>query len=55
MLRWSFFFLVVGVVAGFLGFTGIAGTATGIAKFLFFAFIAVWVFLLALGYALFKK
>jgi len=55
MLRWAFIFLVVGIVAGLLGFTGVAGTATGIAKFLFFVFIAIWLVLLAVGYSVFKK
>ena len=35
MLRWAILFLIVGLVAGALGFTGIAGVATGIARILF--------------------
>jgi uncharacterized membrane protein YtjA (UPF0391 family) len=39
MLAWAFAFLVIAVVAGVLGFGGIAGIATGIAKILFFVFV----------------
>ncbi len=35
MIRWSITFLVVGLIAALLGFTGIAGTATHIAWILF--------------------
>ena len=55
MLRWSFIFLVIGVVAGLLGFTGVAGTATGIAKCLFFAFVAMWLILVVIGYSLLRE
>ena len=43
MLRWAFIFLVVGLIAGLLGFTGIAGASIGIAKFLFFLFLIAFV------------
>jgi uncharacterized membrane protein YtjA (UPF0391 family) len=49
MLKWALIFLVVGLVAGLLGFTGIAGTSIAIAKFLFFIFIAIFLVLLVLG------
>lgn len=35
MLFWALAFLIVGIVAGVLGFSGIAGTATQIAWILF--------------------
>lgn len=35
MLGWAFTFLVIGLIAGVLGFTGIAGTAVNIAWILF--------------------
>ena len=35
MLSWALIFLVVGLIAGVLGFSGIAGTATHIAWILF--------------------
>lgn len=42
MLRWSLIFLVVAILAAILGFGGIAGTAVGIAKVLFYVFMLVW-------------
>jgi uncharacterized membrane protein YtjA (UPF0391 family) len=35
MLYWALIFLVVGLIAGVLGFSGIAGAATNIAWILF--------------------
>jgi uncharacterized membrane protein YtjA (UPF0391 family) len=49
MLYWAFVFLVVGLVAGLLGFTGVAGASIGIAKFLAGLFLVVFVVLLLLG------
>ena len=39
----------IALLAGALGFTGIAGAATGIAKVLFFVFLVVWVLALVSG------
>jgi uncharacterized membrane protein YtjA (UPF0391 family) len=39
MLRWALIFLVVALVAAVFGFGGIAGTAAGIAKILFWVFL----------------
>jgi len=36
MFGWALFFLVVALIAAVLGFGGIAGTAVGIAKLIFF-------------------
>ena len=55
MLRWALIFLVIGLIAGVLGFTGVAGTSIAIAKVLFFIAIAIFVILLALGLTIFKK
>lgn len=55
MIKWALGFLVVGLIAGVLGFAGIAGAAIDIAKFVFFAGIAVAVILMILGYTVFKK
>lgn len=44
MLKLAIFFFVVSLVAGFLGFTGVASGARRIAKILFF--IAVTIFLI---------
>jgi len=41
MLGWVLTFLVVALIAAALGFTGIAGAATGAAKLLFMIFIAL--------------
>ena len=42
MLHWSLVFLVIALVAAVLGFGGLAGPAVGIAKILFFVFIALF-------------
>ncbi|MGH8024140.1 MAG: DUF1328 domain-containing protein, partial [Limisphaerales bacterium] len=39
MLGWTLVFLIVALIAGLLGFTGIAGAAVGIARFLFAVFL----------------
>ncbi|MBV8801088.1 MAG: DUF1328 domain-containing protein [Alphaproteobacteria bacterium] len=49
MLRWALVFLVLGLIAGVLGFTAIAGASIAIAKFLFFLFLAIFVVFLILG------
>jgi uncharacterized membrane protein YtjA (UPF0391 family) len=54
MLRWALIFLVFGLIAGILGFTGLAGVSIGIAKFLFFLFIACFLILLVLGLTVFR-
>jgi uncharacterized membrane protein YtjA (UPF0391 family) len=42
MLSWSIFFLVVALIAAFLGFSTIAGAAAGIAKILFAVFLVLF-------------
>lgn len=42
MLSWAIFFLVVALIAAVLGFGGIAGTAVGLAKMVFFVFIVLF-------------
>ena len=49
MLRWALLFLIIGLVAGVLGFGGIAGASFAIAKLFFFVFIAIFVILLIAG------
>jgi len=45
MLGWALTFLVIALIAAILGFGGIAGTAVGIAKIIFF--VAVVLFLIS--------
>jgi uncharacterized membrane protein YtjA (UPF0391 family) len=49
MLRWALIFLVIGLIAGVLGFTGVAGASFVIAKTLFFVFMIIFVVLLVAG------
>jgi len=49
MLSWSIFFLIIALVAAFLGFTTIAGAAAGIAKILFGVFLVLFLISLFLG------
>ena len=42
MLRWALVFLVVALIAGVLGFGGVAGTSMDIAKILFFVFLMLF-------------
>src|SRR5260370_23627422 len=49
MLYWAFVFLVTALVAGLLGFGGVASTAAGIAQVLFFIFLIVFVVALVMG------
>jgi uncharacterized membrane protein YtjA (UPF0391 family) len=51
MLRFAIFFFLLAIVAGLCGFTGLEGTAADISKFLFFFFVAIWVVLLTMGFA----
>ena len=55
MLRWALIFLVLGLIAALLGFTGIAGASIEIAKILFFIFLAIFVVTLILGLTVYKQ
>lgn len=48
MLKLALIFLVVGLIAGALGFTGVAGAAVGIAKVIFFVGVAIFLVFLVL-------
>ena len=43
MLGWAVTFLVIALIAAALGFGGLAGTAVGIAKLLFWVFLVLFV------------
>ena len=49
MLHWALVFLVLGLIAALFGFTGIAGASIGIAKILFFVFLALFAIILVMG------
>ena len=55
MLKWAAIFAVIALVAGILGFGGLAGAAWGIDKLLFWVFIAIAVILFVLGLTIYKK
>jgi uncharacterized membrane protein YtjA (UPF0391 family) len=42
MLRWALAFLILALIAGVLGFTGVAGESIYIAKILFFVFLVIF-------------
>jgi len=42
MLYWALVFLLIALVAGFLGFGGISFAAAGLAKVLFFVFLIIF-------------
>lgn len=50
MLRWVIIFLVVALTAALFGFGGIAVTAAGIARIIFFVFLVLLLVSLALGF-----
>jgi len=55
MIKWAIIFAVIGLIAGVLGFSGIAGASMGIAKFLFIAALVIAAILFLLGLTIFRK
>jgi uncharacterized membrane protein YtjA (UPF0391 family) len=55
MLRWAVIFFIVSLVAALFGFTGISVAAAGIAKVLFYIFIALFLIALITGLAVGNK
>ncbi len=49
MLQWALVFLIVALVAAFFGFGGGAVAAAGIAKMIFFVFLALFLVALITG------
>jgi uncharacterized membrane protein YtjA (UPF0391 family) len=46
MLRWALIFLVISIIAGAMGFSGVASTTRTIAKVLFFIALAIFLLIL---------
>ena len=55
MLRWALLFAIVAIVAGLLGFTGIAAGAAVIAKTIFYIFLGLVVVFIILGITVARK
>ena len=51
MLRWAMIFAIIALVAAVLGFGGIAATAAGFAKILFYIFVVLFLVALVAGLA----
>jgi uncharacterized membrane protein YtjA (UPF0391 family) len=49
MLRWALTFLIIALIAGALGFSGVAGTAAHFAVILFWVFLAIFLISLLTG------
>lgn len=49
MFGWAISFLIIAIVAGIFGFSGIAGTAVGVAKILFVVGLLMFLILLLSG------
>ena len=54
MIKWAIIFFVISVVAGLLGFTGVASGTRTIAKVLFFIAIVIFLIVLVFGVMLGK-
>ena len=49
MLKWAFVFLVIAVIAGIFGFTGVQEASATIAQILFGIFLMLFIGALAIG------
>ncbi|MBC8089741.1 MAG: DUF1328 domain-containing protein [Phycisphaerae bacterium] len=49
MLSWAMGFLILAIIAGVLGFGGIAATSAGLAKILLVVFLIIFVVTLIMG------
>lgn len=52
MIKWAIVFLIVSLIAGYFGFTGVASGAKSIAKVLFFIGLAFFLVILIFGVVL---
>jgi uncharacterized membrane protein YtjA (UPF0391 family) len=55
MLKWAVVFLLIAIVAGIFGFTGVEEASATIAKVLFGIFLVLFVGALAIGLAIGSK
>lgn len=55
MLSWALTFFILAIIAGVLGFSGIAGTLAVAAKWLFIAFVVLFVITLVANFLSGKK
>lgn len=55
MIKWAIVFFILALVAGLFGFGIIASLFSGIAKILFFIFIALFVISLIIGRSIVKR
>ncbi|MGB7258795.1 MAG: DUF1328 domain-containing protein [Pseudolabrys sp.] len=55
MLKWAVVFLIIAIVAGIFGFTGVEEASASIAKILFGIFLVLFVGALVIGIALGSK
>jgi len=55
LLKWAVIFLVIALIAGALGFTGVYAAAASIAKILFYIFLFLFVVTLLAGLFVAKK
>ncbi len=55
MLKWAVVFLIIAIVAGIFGFTGVEETSATIAKWLFGIFLVLFLGAIAIGLALGAK
>jgi uncharacterized membrane protein YtjA (UPF0391 family) len=55
MIRWALIFLVISLVSGLFGFTGIAAGSAAIAKVLFFIALTMFLIFVVAGVVLEKK
>jgi uncharacterized membrane protein YtjA (UPF0391 family) len=55
MLKWAVVFLIIAIVAGIFGFTGVAAASATIAKVLFGIFLVLFVGALCIGLFLGSK
>ena len=49
MLKWAFVFLIIAIIAGIFGFTGVEQASATIAQWLFGIFLVLFIGALAIG------